>query len=108
MAETKKRFNRVLLKLSGEAIAKKYTDDEGKERIDEIFDPEILVKIADVIKRLVEDGIEVGIVIGGGNIWRGAYGKGVKWITRQSSDHYIWQKFYMNKRMSQTFLLPPS
>ena len=78
MAETKKRFNRVLLKLSGEAIAKKYTDDEGKERIDEIFDPEILVKIADVIKRLVEDGIEVGIVIGGGNIWRGAYGKGVK------------------------------
>ena len=40
MAETKKRFNRVLLKLSGEAIAKKYTDDEGKERIDEIFDPE--------------------------------------------------------------------
>ena len=78
MAETNKRFNRVLLKLSGEAIAKKFTAEDGKEHIEEIFDPEILVKIADVIRRLVADGIEVGVVIGAGNIWRGAYGKGVK------------------------------
>lgn len=69
-----KRFNRVLLKLSGEALAKKDADDNVKE----IFDTEIISKIADVIKRLVDDGIEVGIVIGAGNIWRGAYGKGVK------------------------------
>ncbi|MBE6541828.1 MAG: UMP kinase [Ruminococcaceae bacterium] len=68
------RFKRVLLKLSGEAIAKK--DDENK--VDEIFDPEIIDRIADVVKRLVDDGIQVGIVIGAGNIWRGAYGKGVK------------------------------
>lgn len=78
MADNTKRFHRVLLKLSGEAIAKKYTAQDGKEHIEEIFDPEILAKIADVIRRLVADGIEVGVVIGAGNIWRGAYGKGVK------------------------------
>ena len=72
MAE--RRFRRVLLKLSGEAIAKKDKDN----KVDEIFDAEIIDQIADVIKRLVDDGIQVGIVIGAGNIWRGAYGKGVK------------------------------
>lgn len=33
---------------------------------------------------------------------------GALWITMQNSDHYIWLKFYMNKQMSQTFLLLPS
>ena len=74
MPETKRRFNRVLLKLSGEAIAKK--DKDGG--VDEIFDPQIIDEITDVISKLVADGIQVGIVIGAGNIWRGAYGKGVK------------------------------
>lgn len=74
MSETKKRFKRVLLKLSGEAIAKK--DADGG--VDEIFDPAIIDEITDVIARLVADGIQVGVVIGAGNIWRGAYGKGVK------------------------------
>lgn len=78
MAENNKRFRRVLLKLSGEAIAKKYEGEDGKEHIEAIFDPEILEKIANVIKRLTYDGVQVGIVIGAGNIWRGAYGKGVK------------------------------
>ena len=74
MPETKRRFNRVLLKLSGEAIAKK----DAAGGVDEIFDPQIIDEITDVIARLVADGIQVGIVIGAGNIWRGAYGKGVK------------------------------
>ncbi len=78
MAENKKRFSRVLLKLSGEAIAKKYVAEDGKEHIEEIFDPEMIAHVADIIKRMVKDGIEVGVVIGAGNIWRGAYGKGVK------------------------------
>lgn len=69
-----RRFRRVLLKLSGEAIAKKDKDN----KVEEIFDAEIIDQIAGVIKRLVDDGIQVGIVIGAGNIWRGAYGKGVK------------------------------
>ena len=74
MPETKRRFNRVLLKLSGEAIAKK----DAAGGVDEIFDPQIIDEITDVIARLVADGIQIGIVIGAGNIWRGAYGKGVQ------------------------------
>lgn len=69
-----KGFKRVLLKLSGEALAKK--DENGHE--DGIFDSEKITEIADVIKKLTDGGTEVGIVIGAGNIWRGAYGKGVK------------------------------
>ncbi len=74
------RFKRVLLKLSGEAIAKKGADGETEE----IFDREIIDKITDVIKQLVDDGVQVGIVIGAGNIWRGVLGKGV---TRARADH---------------------
>lgn len=63
------RFRRVLLKLSGEAIADKTNG--------EIFDPSLIDGIASVIKQLSDDGVEVAIVIGAGNIWRGAYGKGL-------------------------------
>lgn len=71
MADNKKK--RILLKLSGEAIAKKDPDDEKK--IDEIFDSEAIDEIAGAIKKLVDNDIEVAVVVGGGNIWRGAYGK---------------------------------
>ena len=64
------KYKRVLLKLSGEAIAKKDSH--------EIFDNEKIAEIATVVKKLTDDGVQVGIVIGAGNIWRGAYGKGVK------------------------------
>ena len=64
-----KRFHRVLLKLSGEAVANKATG--------EIFDTEIISQIASVIKKLTDDGVEVAIVVGAGNIWRGVYGKGL-------------------------------
>ena len=74
------RFKRVLLKLSGEAIARKGANGDTEE----IFDREIIDKITDVIKQLVNDGVQVGIVIGAGNIWRGALGKGV---TRARADH---------------------
>ncbi len=69
-----KRFNRILLKLSGEAIALK--NDDGD--ILSIFDSEKIDEIAEIIKKLHDDGVEVAIVIGGGNIWRGKYGAGVK------------------------------
>ncbi len=80
MSDAKRRFNRVLLKLSGEAIAKK----NANGKTEEIFDREIIDKITNVIKRLVDDGVEVGVVIGAGNIWRGALGEGV---TRARADH---------------------
>lgn len=55
-------MRRVLLKLSGEALAgEKHTG----------FDEATVVEVAKQVKTLVEDGIQVGIVIGGGNFWRG-------------------------------------
>ncbi|MGN1392690.1 MAG: UMP kinase [Succinivibrionaceae bacterium] len=57
------RYKRVLLKLSGEAL-------EGKESFG--IDPEVLERTANDIKEIVELGVEVGLVIGGGNIFRGA------------------------------------
>ncbi len=53
---------RVLLKLSGEALAgEKHTG----------FDEATVVKVAKQVKQLADDGVEVGVVIGGGNFWRG-------------------------------------
>ncbi|GIS87248.1 MAG: uridylate kinase [Woeseia sp.] len=59
---TKKKINRILLKLSGEALL-------GKEPFG--VDPEILVYLAAEIKSIVDLDTQVGIVIGGGNIFRG-------------------------------------
>ena len=55
-------MKRILLKLSGEALA-----GEKKTGSDE----ETVRKVALQVKQLVDDGIQVGIVIGGGNFWRG-------------------------------------
>lgn len=59
MADT--RYKRVILKLSGEALA-----GEGKGYNDEIIDD-----IAKQVKTLLDKGMEIGVVIGGGNYWRG-------------------------------------
>lgn len=55
-------MHRILLKLSGEALA-------GDKKTG--FDEETVRKVAVQVKELVDDGIQVGIVIGGGNFWRG-------------------------------------
>lgn len=55
-------MRRILLKLSGEALA-------GDKKTG--FDEETVSKVAMQVKQLVDDGIQVGIVIGGGNFWRG-------------------------------------
>ena len=55
-------MKRILLKLSGEALA-------GDKH--EGFDDETILAVARQVKELVDDGIQVGIVIGGGNFWRG-------------------------------------
>lgn len=55
-------MQRILLKLSGEALA-------GENKTG--FDEPTVRRVALQVKELVEDGIEVGIVIGGGNFWRG-------------------------------------
>lgn len=55
-------MQRVLLKLSGEALA------GGKKTG---FDEDTVRRVAMQVKQLVDDGIQMGIVIGGGNFWRG-------------------------------------
>ena len=55
-------MKRVLLKLSGEALA-------GSKKTG--FDEPTVTKVAYQVKQLIDQGIEVGIVIGGGNFWRG-------------------------------------
>ena len=57
-----KTYNRVLLKLSGEALA-------GDKKTG--FDEATCIEVGKQVKSLVDDGIEVAIVIGGGNFWRG-------------------------------------
>ena len=60
---TTTKYKRVLLKLSGEAFG-------GKEEYG--IDAATLTKIARQIKQVIEMGVGVAIVVGGGNIWRGA------------------------------------
>ena len=55
-------MKRVLLKLSGEALA-------GDKKTG--FDEATCIKVAEQVKKLTEDGIQVAIVTGGGNFWRG-------------------------------------
>ena len=55
-------MKRIMLKLSGEALA-------GEKRTG--FDEETVRGVALQVKQLVDDGVQIGILIGGGNFWRG-------------------------------------
>lgn len=71
----KPKYNRVLLKISGEALA-------GKNGHGINFDT--VLSICEPIKRCVALGVEIGIVVGGGNFWRGrSSGK----MDRTRADH---------------------
>ena len=59
------KYNRVLLKLSGEALM----GDAGYG-----IDPKVIDNLAEQIKEIVNDGVQVAIVVGGGNIFRGVAG----------------------------------
>lgn len=71
------KYKRVLLKISGEALAgdKKFGLDFG-----------VIGQVADVIRECVEMGVQVGVVIGGGNFWRGVK-NGEGYIERTRADH---------------------
>ena len=68
-------YKRVLLKLSGEALA-----GENKTGIDS----ETLAGICDAVKKIHDMGVEVAIVVGGGNFWRGKYGES---MVRTTADY---------------------
>ena len=69
------KYKRILLKLSGEALA-----GENKTGVY----AEVIGKICDEVKKIVEMGVQVGIVVGGGNFWRGKYGNQME---RTTSDY---------------------
>ncbi len=68
-------YKRVLLKLSGEAIS------SGKNGI---LNFDYIKEIADVIKKCVANGVQFGIIVGAGNIWRGRSGES---MDRVKADH---------------------
>ena len=71
------RYQRILLKLSGEALM-------GNQQYG--IDPDRLKEYAEEIKAVVDKGVEVAIVIGGGNIFRGLSGSS-KGVDRVQGDH---------------------
>lgn len=70
------KYQRVLLKLSGEALG---GDDFG-------IDPGVVGLIAEEIKKVMILGVQVAVVVGGGNIWRGATGS-AKGMDRTTADY---------------------
>jgi uridylate kinase len=71
------KYKRILLKLSGEALM----GDNAHG-----IDPQRLKQYAQEIKKVVDEGIQVAIVIGGGNIFRGSYAEGIG-IDRVQGDY---------------------
>ncbi|ARD49324.1 UMP kinase [Sporosarcina sp. P37] len=59
------KYKRIVLKLSGEALA----GNQGYG-----LSPEVIKSVANQVKEVVELGVEVAVVVGGGNIWRGKVG----------------------------------
>ena len=71
------KYKRVLIKISGEALA-------GDKHFG--LDFQVMGRVADVIKDCVDMGVQVGLVIGGGNFWRGVK-DGEGHIERTRADH---------------------
>lgn len=69
------KYKRILLKISGEALA-------GEKGIG--LDNDVLRILGETLRRLTEKGIQVGIVVGGGNFWRGRSSAGMDRVT---ADH---------------------
>ncbi len=71
------KYKRVLLKVSGEALA----GDQHRG-----LDFTVIGQVCDVVKQCVESGVQVGIVVGGGNFWRGIKDGGDR-MERTRADH---------------------
>lgn len=88
-------YKRVLIKLSGEALA---GEKNG------ILDGEMLSSVAEKIATLVNDGVQVSIVIGAGNIWRGARQNGLD-VDRVRGDHMGMLATVINSLAMQDYIL---
>ncbi|XP_078170570.1 amino acid kinase family protein isoform X2 [Carex rostrata] len=76
--ESERKWQRVLLKVSGEALAGDHTEN---------IDPKVTMSIAREVASVTRLGIEVAIVVGGGNIFRGASRAGCSGLDRSSADY---------------------
>ena len=77
MSMAQLKYKRVLLKISGEALA-------GDKHFG--FDFDVVSKVCDVIKKCTDMGVQMGVVIGGGNFWRGVK-NGEGKMARSRADH---------------------
>lgn len=84
--EKKPVYKRILLKLSGEALA-------GNQKFG--LDFEVIKNVCQVIKKCVELGVQVGVVVGGGNFWRGLK-NGEGKMERTRADHMGMMATVMN------------
>jgi len=80
------KYKRVLLKISGEALA-------GEKRTG--LDFGVIEQVCDVIREAVDMGVQVGIVVGGGNFWRGVKDGGGR-MERTRADHMGMMATVMN------------
>ncbi|MGZ0656071.1 UMP kinase [Coraliomargarita sp. W4R53] len=78
-AEAKPKYKRIILKLSGEVL--RNTEDG------EPIDPSTLKAICEEVKEVYDIGVQVGLVIGGGNIFRGLSGAEMKGVDRTTGDY---------------------
>ena len=86
-SDRKSRFQRVLLKLSGEALM-------GREKFG--IDPAILHRMAEEVKSVHGMGVQVALVIGGGNIFRGVAASTQHGMDRASADYMGMMATVMN------------
>lgn len=91
----KKKYSRVLLKLSGEALS-------GGEK--GILSDTMLKNVAEKVVLLVKSGIQVSIVIGAGNIWRGARQNGLS-VDRVRGDHMGMLATLINSLAMQDYII---
>lgn len=89
------KYKRVLVKLSGEALS----GEDGR-----ILNGEMLVSVADKLACLVKEGVQVCVVIGAGNIWRGARQNGLD-VDRVRGDHMGMLATVINSLAMQDYII---
>ncbi len=91
----RRNFKRVILKLSGEALREPGSEDN--------ISPEIVEKMAEQIQHAHQAGVEIGVVVGGGNFWRGisASNRGME---RATADYMGMLATVMNSLALQSML----
>src|SRR5699024_8596547 len=91
---TTARYRRIVLKLSGEALS----GEQGYG-----IEPQVIQSVASQIKGVAELGVEVAVVVGGGNIWRGKVGSEMG-MDRATADYMGMLATVMNSLASQDSL----